>query len=81
MKNLITNTAQASSIAATKIPATKNPHARITKYRVFLYNVKTGERQTICAAGRDLMTKGEADRLIKKAALTMAPWVYAKEAV
>ena len=57
----------------------RNPHVPRIKYRVFMFNTITMEKLMICAAGRDPMTKGEADRLIKQTGLTMAPWVYVKE--
>jgi len=56
----------------------KNAFAPTIKYRVFLFNSETGEKKMICAAGRDPMTKTEADRLIKHVEV-VAPWVYKKE--
>lgn len=58
-----------------------NPFEPIPKYRVFLFNAETMERKEVSAAGRDFMTKGEADRLIKQTGSKMAPWFYAKEVV
>ena len=57
----------------------KNAFAPRIKYRVFLFNAETGEKKMICAGGRDPMTKGEADRLIKQIGSQMAPWFYCKE--
>lgn len=59
----------------------RKPFEPVVKYCVYLFHAETLERKEVSAAGRDFMTKGEADRLIKQTGSKMAPWFYAKEEV
>lgn len=55
-----------------------NPFLPRGTYKIYLYNMVTGEEQHVCFYGRDFLTKREADNKIASIGSPAAPWVYRK---
>ena len=55
----------------------KNPFKPRIKYKLVMVNAETMERQDV--ATRHLLSKTEADTIIKSTRTQMFPWFYVKE--